>query len=484
MLPSELNLNLHPKQGEAFLSKATEILYGGAAGGGKSHLMRVAAIIWASQIPGLQIYLFRRIKEDLVKNHIEGPKGLRTLLAGWEREGFVTIVEDEIRFWNGSKIYLCHCKDAKHRFKYQGAEIHVLLIDELTHFPEEVYRYLRGRCRMVGLKVPKQYVGQFPCIIASSNPGGTGHLWVKNTFIDFARRMEIVRTEKGEGGMLRQYIPAKVDDNPSLMKDDPEYISKLQGLGKDELVAAMLEGDWNQVEGAFFNEFSRDKHVIEPFAIPQEWTKFRSFDWGSAKPFSCGWWAVVSDNYRTKCGKTIPRGALIRYREYYGCVKGKPDTGLKMKSFKVAEKIKAKDDGDKIAYGVADPAIFAVTDGPSIAEKMRKAKIFWRKADNKRISRSGVQGGWDQIRDRLGGEGDNPMIYWFSTCLDSIRTMPALQHDPVRPEDLDTKSEDHIADETRYACMSRPYIASRSSDKPIRDDYYSNEDQGNSWMTA
>lgn len=485
MLQSELNLNLHPKQGEAFLSEATEKLYGGAAGGGKSHLMRIAAIIFATEIPGLQIYLFRRIKEDLVKNHVEGPKGFRALLAGWERQGFVTIVEDEIRFWNGSKIYLCHCKDEKHRFKYQGAEIHLLLIDELTHFTETIYRYLRGRCRMVGIKLPDKYKGRFPCIISSSNPGGLGHQWVKGTFIDQLMPMEIKHMPPIDGGMKRQYIPARVDDNPSLAIDDPDYISKLKGLGSKELVEAMLNGDWDRVEGAFFNEFSRSKHVVSPFTIPDDWTKFRSFDWGSAKPFSVGWWAVIGNSFQTPCGKTLPRGAIVRYREYYGCVNGKPDTGLKLPSTKVAEEIKRQEVGDAISYGVADPAIFARTDGPTVAEKMLSKGINWRKADNRRISRAGVQGGWDQMRDRLEGDEDaGPMIYWFSTCLDSIKIIPALQHDANRPEDLDTNSEDHIADETRYACMSRPYIKKTSQSAKDISGYSSKKGRSNTWKLA
>ena len=162
------------------------MLYGGAAGGGKSHLMRVAAIVWCAAIPGLQVYLFRRIRDDLIKNHMEGPKGFRSMLAGWSLCDFVKIVDDEIRFWNGSKIYLCHCKDEKDIYKYQGAEIHVLLVDELTHFTETMYRFLRNRVRMVGVQLPSNYAGKFPRILAGANPGNIGHLWVKATFVDLS----------------------------------------------------------------------------------------------------------------------------------------------------------------------------------------------------------------------------------------------------------------------------------------------------------
>ena len=195
---AELNLHLHPKQGEALNTIATELLYGGAAGGGKSHLMRIAAILWCAAIPGLQVYIFRRIRDDLTKNHMEGPKGFRSLLATWVPVGFASIVEDEIRFWNGSRIFLCHCKDAKDVYKYQGAEIHVLLIDELTHFTEPMYRYLRSRVRMVGIVVPAEHDGKFPRILCGSNPGNIGHLWVKTFWIDGAQSFEIGRCRRAK----------------------------------------------------------------------------------------------------------------------------------------------------------------------------------------------------------------------------------------------------------------------------------------------
>jgi hypothetical protein len=312
---SKLAIHFHPRQRLAFESAATEILFGGAAGPGKSHLLRIAAITWCAEIPGLQVYLFRRIREDLIRNHIEGPKGFRALLAPWSAAGFTKIVgDDEIRFWNSSKIHLCHVKDEADRFQYQGAEIHVLLIDELTHFTEVIYRFLRSRVRAVGLNLAD-----------GSNPGNIGHEWVKRFWIDNAVDLQIRLMPEAEGGMLRQFM-----DNPSLIEDDPNYERKLAGLGSPELVRAMRYGDWDVIEGAFFPEFQRQLHVIRPFQIPEHWTRFVSADWGSAVPFSVGWWTIVPDTYdgdleriggqRLSAGmqftNELPRGALIRYKEW------------------------------------------------------------------------------------------------------------------------------------------------------------------------
>jgi hypothetical protein len=451
-----LNLNLHFKQGEALQSRATEILYGGAAGGGKSHLMRVAAILWCCAIPGLQCYFFRRIRDDLVKNHMEGPKGFRSLLADWADAGLINIVEDEIRFWNGSKIYLCHCKDEKDVYKYQGAEIHVLCIDEATHFTESMYRFLRSRVRMVGLTLPPEYQGRFPKILASANPGNIGHLWVKATFVDFAAPMTVTQTEPKDGGMLRQFIPARLEDNPSMETDDPGYEMKLQGMGSATLVLAMRYGDWDVIEGAFFDIWDRQRHVIRPFEIPKTWTRFRALDWGYAKPFSVGWYAI-SDGELAR----FPKGALIKYREWYG--RNEPNVGIRLDAEDLGRGVLEREKDDPPAHnggrrlGVADPSIFAEDGGPSIAERMSNVGCAWYPADNKRIP------GWDQVRSRLQGEDDigtgiRPMLYFFETCTDSIRTIPALQHDETKAEDLDTDGEDHAADETRYACMSRPYV--------------------------
>ena len=463
---ARIALALHPRQTAAFSSPATEILYGGAAGGGKSHLMRVAAIAWCGLIAGLQVYLFRRVSDDLIKNHLEGPQGLRAMLAPWVDAGFAAIVEGEIRFWNGSKIYLCHCKDEKDVYKYQGAEIHVLLVDELTTFTEFIYRFLRGRVRMVGMddRIPAELRGAFPRILASSNPGNLGHHWVKAAFIDGCMPMQVRQMDDVEGGMLRQYVPARLDDNPSMAANDPNYRARLRGLGTPALVRAMEEGDWDVVVGAFFPEWRAARHVVAPLWPLPEWTAFASFDWGSARPFSVGWWCV-SDGRPLPDGRRFARGALIRWAEWYGMQPGKPNEGLRMVAEEVGRGIREREAefgkrGIKVSYRVADPSIFREDGGPSLAERMR---VSFGPADNDRVS------GWDHVRSRLVGDEDgNAMLLVTANCVDTIRTLPAVQSDRVRFDDVDTDGEDHAPDDVRYACKSRPWVRKVEDPKPIK----------------
>lgn len=491
--PLHLDFDLQPKQIVALETSANEVLYGGAAGGGKSYLMRCAAITWCAAIPGLQVYLFRRTYVDLIKNHMEGPQGFRMMLAGYTAAHFIRIVDDEIRFWNGSKIYLCHCQHEQDVYKYQGAEIHVLLIDELTHWSDKMYRFLRNRVRMVGIdkeKLPAPYKGNFPRVLCSANPGNVGHLWVKETFVDQGE-FEIKQQGKSEGGMRRQFIPARLEDNPALLRDDPEYEARLSGLGSVALVKAMRDGDWTIIEGAFFDEWSFNRHVVRPFEIPADWTRFIAVDWGSAKPFSVGWYAVVTDDFVIPgTNHYMPRGALVRYREWYGCAidsstgRPKANVGLKMTAKSVALGIKQRSipdtsQGLKYAYVVVDPSMKKTDGGPSNLETFMKNGIRnLRLADNSRVPRNGAMGGWDQMRQRLRGEGwsdnDNspgpewaPAFFVFSTCIHFIRTVPVLQHDPDNPEDINTDGEDHAGDEGRYACMSRPYVRTVIAEKPV-----------------
>jgi len=502
---ADLNLNLHPKQNFALDTEATEVLYGGAAGGGKSHLMRVAAIIWCSMIPGLQVYMFRRIRDDLTKNHVEGPKGYRGMLMPWT-PSFARLVGDEIRFWNGSKIFLCHCKDEDDVYKYFGAEIHVLLIDELTHFTEKMYRLLRSRVRMVGMsdKIPAAWRDRFPRILCGSNPGNIGHHFVKKFFVDGAASYDIRQMDKAEGGMKRQFIRAVLEDNPSMSEEDPDYEMKLEGLGSDALVKALRWGDWDVVEGAYFDKWNRGKHVVRPFELDKHLVRFMSGDWGSAKPFSFGWWAVLSDAIKVENDAGVPfwlpRGCMVRYREWYGCKPGQEDVGLKLDAEEVGRGLVEREPAtEKIDYRVLDPAAFTEDGGRSIEQRMNmgskiakdgrptnRAMIF-RKADNARVASRGHLSGWDQVRGRLNGDHEGrPMMVFFSSCLDSIRTIPALMHDKNRPEDVDTNGEDHAADDVRYGANSRPWARDKPQQKKQTDRSYTSgaKDDDDSWRTV
>jgi hypothetical protein len=206
-----------------------------------------------------------------------------------------------------------------------------------------------------------------------------------------------------------------------------------------------------------------------------------------------GWWAVASDETRVKNKNEqtviLPRGCMVRYREWYGAKK--PNEGLKLHAPEVAKGISEREKGERIDYGVIDPAAFSEDGGISIEQAMRDRKpadgekiVLFRRADNARVPGRGAMGGWDQMRGRfMGDEDGNPMIVCFSTCHDSIRTIPALQHDKSRPEDLDSDMEDHAADEWRYGCMSRPWVRKpKSTDtRNPRDDYRGQKEERTSW---
>jgi len=475
-----MEIQLTPKQSQTFQTQATEVLYGGAAGGGKSYLKRVSAIRWCVEVPGIQVYFFRRTLPDLRDNHLRGPTSFQVLLDPYLKSGNVKgpTVENEFRFWNGSILHLCYCDSENDVEKYRGAEIHVLIMDELTHFSEYQYRFLRSRVRIAGLKVPEQYKPKLPRIEAASNPGSIGHAWVKRTFITPKPSNEVWRTPPEEGGMLRQYIPARLSDNPHLTDNDPNYADRLRGLGTDSLVRAMLEGDWDIVAGQAFEKLRRDIHCIEPFTPPDDWLCFGSFDWGSSKPFSFGMWTVSNGNPLPD-GRTYRRGAIIRYGEWYGWT-GKADEGLRMEASEVAEGIR-KRSKRKLAYIACDPALWKVDGGPSHAETFLKSGVVLRKADNNR------EPGYVEVRQRIAGDEEGPMLYATKNCHDGFwRTMPDLIMDESHPEDLDTDQEDHCYDEVRYACMSRPWMSAPQKKEEKRDRWLNkfDEDEEETWRTA
>lgn len=455
---------LHPKQLLAFYSVATEILYGGAAGGGKSHLFRVMAILWAKLIPGIQIYLFRREFPDLWKNHMDGPTSFPVMLAPLIEAGLCKINYSDhyIKFSNGSTIYLCHCQHEKDMWGYQGSEMHILIVEEVTQFTAKIYRYLRSRVRLgaMAANIPAKWRGLFPRVVCGGNPGGIGHNWVKTTWIDFAPPLDIKKAV-GDGGFLRQFIPAKLEDNPTLLEDEG-YEERLSAIGEAALVRAMRDGDWDIVAGGMFDDVWRpETHAIKPFDIPRTWKIDRSFDWGSSKPFAVGFWAESDGTEATLddgTKKAWPRGTLFRIGEIYGW-NGNPNEGCKKLAVEVARDIKAyqKDVpwGGRVVPGPADNAVFDAENGVCIADDMAKLGVGWERSDKSPGSR---KTGWEAMRKRFKAAHKHPMedpgLFTFDTCRQFIRTVPTLPRDEKKTDDVDTHAEDHIGDETRYRVLA------------------------------
>jgi len=481
----EVNLRLQPKQAVAFESPATEILYGGAKYGGKSHLMRAAFIYWCSAIDGLQCYLFRRTFPDLWRNHMDGPGSLQELLRPLVRQGYAGYNggKNYWEFWNGSKIHLCHCQYDKDKENYQGAEIHVLAIDQLEQWTRDVYKFLRAQVRLGGLPLPDEYIGRFPRILNGANPGGVGHNWVKNDFVDIAPEFAITRMPKEEGGMLRQYIPARLEDNRIGRELDPNYEDRLH-VGGPAMYKALRWGIWNIVAGGAFDDlWSPEVHILRPFDIPKTWTVRRSLDWGTSSPFSVGWWARADGSQvMTHRGlKTFPAGTMIRVAEYYGWNGRDRSVGCMLQPAEVARRILEIETNlpyrSQIRPGPADSSIYD-SDSP-IAEDMARVGIRWTMADKRPGSRPA---GLTRMRSMLKASlvidpatgqpvvkngafvQKSPMeesgLFVFDTCQHFISTVPALVRDEKNLEDVLKCDTDHVYDESRYAIMTPVQVAS------------------------
>lgn len=456
-----VTINYKPTKKQAMFhaSNANEILYGGAAGGGKTKALIMDAFFRCATYPNTTAVIFRRTYQELkdtdIKEALESypPESGRYIAGNYE-----------FRLLNGSKILFRHCENVADKNKYRGIEIQFLYFDELTSFEQEIYDFIKTRLRA------KKVLGVTPIVRSASNPGDIGHSWVKKMFVDAGPYMSIQTQEIWSEALHKtktirtQYIPALATENPFITDD---YIFELEQK-PEALRNALLNGDWDSFEGQVFKEFVNDPkhyqdrkytHVIEPFDIPNDWPRYFSFDWGYSDPFACQWWAM---DYN---------GVAYLYKEWYGCVPRKADTGLELTPQQIMEGILQREEEEK-KYNikiirVADPSIFDRSHGESIADKMapgfygRPYGVVFDPADNTRLS------GKMEVHERLRfDENGKPKMYIFSTCDDWIRTVPNLPYSQRKTgnrkhEDIDTLAEDHDYDATRYFLMEHPLQAKK-----------------------
>lgn len=452
----EITLSYRPteKQRLFHASPANEILYGGAAGGGKTKALVMDALFRTMTWPGTTAVVFRRTYQELEDTDIKEamasyPEAVARYNAG----------RHEFRLINGSKILFRHCENEADRFKYSGIEIQFLYFDELTSFEQVVYDFIKTRLRA------KKALNVVPIVRSASNPGNIGHGWVKKMFVDAGPYMSIQEQEIYSETLHKskkirtQYIPALAMENPFITDD---YIFELEQK-PEALRKALLNGDWDSFEGQVFKEFVNDPrhyedrlwtHVIAPFDIPSDWPRFFAFDHGFTKPFACQWWAF---DYN---------GVAYLYKEWYGCKPRQANVGIELTPVQIAEGIIEREQ-DEIRENlrvlrVADPAIFDKSRGDSVADQMapgymgRRNGVVFSKGDHARIA------GKMQVHERLRfDKNGRPMMYVFNTCKDWIRTVPNLPYSTKKPEDVDTDAEDHDFDATKYLFMDHPITATK-----------------------
>lgn len=406
------------KQKAFMQADAFEVLFGGAAGGGKSHGQLIDAIVYAMRYGGSKQLILRRTYPELEKSLIRVAKELypRALYRYSHSTHTMTLV-------NGSMIDFGYCAGGNDVYQYQSAEYDVIRFDELTHFTEQQYTYLLSRCRGAN-GYPKQ-------VKSSTNPGGIGHNWVKERFIDIGEPNTVHETEHG----TRIFIPSRIQDNPILMQKDPGYMTRLQNLDEKER-KALLYGIWDIFDGQYFSEFDRDIHVVRPFEIPAHWRRYRVFDYG-LDMLACYWIAIDE------------RRRAVVYRELY-------EPGLIVSA--AAEKI-CKATQEEIYQTIAPPDMWNrhKDTGRSTADIFREYGIPIVRASNDRVQ------GWYNLKewlkpyeDEQGRPAANLVI--FSTCKNLVRTLPAVQIDEHNPNDVAREPHEltHAPDALRYFIAGRP----------------------------
>lgn len=317
---SEIELpQYHPKQQFFADSEATQILLGGDTRGGKTGGFKLWLIRMCATIPGLQCDIFRLHEDDVIGSYMRGDFSFPVLLNQWVKDGLVTMNQTEVKFWNGSYISLEHCSTDAAMSKHQGIPKHIRAFDEAGQIPERRMRWLTGWMvtnEAMKEKLPAEYRDKFPKVIYLSNPLGPSKPYLRKTFVKARPKFEI----EAQGAWKYQYIPFRVEDNPS--EDAATTRLRVQDAVDEATAKALLNEDWDAQTGNYFSMWDSDKHVVKDFVIPDFWLRFRTFDYGSYEPWACLWWAVspgVIVHEGTRHERYIPRGAIVCYREWYGC---------------------------------------------------------------------------------------------------------------------------------------------------------------------
>lgn len=435
-----------------------EVLFGGAAGGGKSAALLIDALGQADKARYRALIIRRSYPElsELIDRS-------RELYPAAFPGAKYNSTDKRWTFPSGATIAFGYVAQDGDVYRYQGQEYTYVAWDELTHFSEFAYKYLMSRCRTSD--------PELRCYIrATANPGGPGHGWVKARFIDPAPPMMPIDDEAT--GTRRVFIPALLVDNPHLARTD--YGQRLNAL-PDADRKALLQGDWDAYTGSVFTlergvhawDWRQFEAITGHKRPPAEWTRFRSLDWGYAKPFAVYWYAVDFE------------GRAYVYREWYGCQKDSrgaviPDTGVRMEPELVAAKIAAIEaEAGECVLGVADPACWAkgkgdYGGGPSIVEAMAKHGVHWDAGKNDRLQGKLALHEW--LRYERDGEGriaEYPgLIFIAEETPHAQRTIPALEYDEHRVEDVDSTLEDHAYDSVRYFGMMRPWVPKRPDTSP------------------
>jgi hypothetical protein len=431
---------------------APDVLLGGDRGDGKSYGGLLAVADYAAKYgPDMRALVVRQtypaLEDLMVKAYEILPEYGATFHAQASAE---RPIANGWYFPNGAVARFQYVQNMQdYRQTIHGKEYCLIFVDEAGDYADPA--------PIMALHSVLRSSKGVPCRFRiAANPGGPGQAWLREMYVDRAPPGKPFLDP--DTGMERMWIEGKRAENVALTANDPQYEQRIMAatVGNDALRKAWLHGDWHVVAGAFFSLFRTDKHVIRPFAVPSHWVKFAGFDFGSAAPFSVLWLAV-SDGESLPDGRRFPRGALIVYREWYGCNPRNQREGLHMHAEAIAQGI-VKRTGEKLDYAVSDPACWAEAGGPSIASRMALHGFHAREGDNARIA------GWDQVNARLDGVDGNPMLYVFDVCTWLQQHIKLAQRDEKRIEDVDTDCNDHDLDALRYGCMSYPYI--RALPKP------------------